>query len=389
MFKNRLAPQMVTPELVANTNECHSLSDKPGRNDPCWCGSGRKFKHCHLRRAAEPSLPPKAISSQMRKSSAHRTCLHPDASEDTCGRVISAHTLQRSRVLETIADDDNHVLTFYPSELESGGRMKVHRRGWRQASTFDAFCDRHDGTAFAPLETVPFSGTKEQIFLIAYRAICWELYQKTRAVKSGPVLHDLVDRGASEHIQREIQEIIGVQDAGFRKGLADFESIKHEMDEALTTSDFSSFSAHEFVLEGPVSVVATGAISPNLTLSGVPIQTLHDKEVRIQLLAFGVDVTERGANVVFLWSNGDDAPLTYIEEIAGLDDKQLAEFLVQFFFAHCENTYFAATWWDALSEDDQSFVDSLMQNANPYYFPPEYELNRSLAPWRLVSQSRL
>lgn len=21
---------------------------KPGRNEPCWCGSGRKYKHCHL-----------------------------------------------------------------------------------------------------------------------------------------------------------------------------------------------------------------------------------------------------------------------------------------------------------------------------------------------------
>jgi hypothetical protein len=20
----------------------------PGRNDPCWCGSGKKYKHCHL-----------------------------------------------------------------------------------------------------------------------------------------------------------------------------------------------------------------------------------------------------------------------------------------------------------------------------------------------------
>ncbi|HEX4857852.1 MAG TPA: SEC-C metal-binding domain-containing protein [Usitatibacteraceae bacterium] len=20
---------------------------KIGRNDPCWCGSGKKFKHCH------------------------------------------------------------------------------------------------------------------------------------------------------------------------------------------------------------------------------------------------------------------------------------------------------------------------------------------------------
>jgi preprotein translocase subunit SecA len=25
-----------------------SSSKKPGRNDPCWCGSGKKYKACHL-----------------------------------------------------------------------------------------------------------------------------------------------------------------------------------------------------------------------------------------------------------------------------------------------------------------------------------------------------
>jgi hypothetical protein len=23
-------------------------AEKPGRNDPCWCGSGKKYKRCHL-----------------------------------------------------------------------------------------------------------------------------------------------------------------------------------------------------------------------------------------------------------------------------------------------------------------------------------------------------
>lgn len=22
--------------------------EQPGRNDPCWCGSGQKYKKCHL-----------------------------------------------------------------------------------------------------------------------------------------------------------------------------------------------------------------------------------------------------------------------------------------------------------------------------------------------------
>ena len=27
----------------------HTSKKQPGRNDPCWCGSGKKYKHCHLR----------------------------------------------------------------------------------------------------------------------------------------------------------------------------------------------------------------------------------------------------------------------------------------------------------------------------------------------------
>lgn len=28
--------------------QSHQKSKKPKRNDPCWCGSGKKYKHCHL-----------------------------------------------------------------------------------------------------------------------------------------------------------------------------------------------------------------------------------------------------------------------------------------------------------------------------------------------------
>jgi SEC-C motif len=31
------------------------VEHKPGRNDPCWCGSGKKYKHCHLREDEQKS----------------------------------------------------------------------------------------------------------------------------------------------------------------------------------------------------------------------------------------------------------------------------------------------------------------------------------------------
>lgn len=29
-------------------NEPARRAERPGRNDPCWCGSGNKYKKCHL-----------------------------------------------------------------------------------------------------------------------------------------------------------------------------------------------------------------------------------------------------------------------------------------------------------------------------------------------------
>jgi SEC-C motif-containing protein len=32
----------------ADTAAAPTPTVKPGRNDECWCGSGRKYKKCHL-----------------------------------------------------------------------------------------------------------------------------------------------------------------------------------------------------------------------------------------------------------------------------------------------------------------------------------------------------
>jgi preprotein translocase subunit SecA len=33
--------------VATQTQRVVSEQDKVGRNDPCWCGSGKKFKKCH------------------------------------------------------------------------------------------------------------------------------------------------------------------------------------------------------------------------------------------------------------------------------------------------------------------------------------------------------
>jgi len=51
-----------------------TAKDRMGRNDPCWCGSGKKYKHCHLRQdqagrapAKAGKRPPKSVQRRKRR----------------------------------------------------------------------------------------------------------------------------------------------------------------------------------------------------------------------------------------------------------------------------------------------------------------------------------
>lgn len=73
--------------------------------------------------------------------------------------------------------------------------------GLKQASTFTGFCGRHDDVTFAPLEKRPFEGTDEQIFLLAYRVLCLELFLKRADMESTPAKREF-DRGRGVEDQR-------------------------------------------------------------------------------------------------------------------------------------------------------------------------------------------
>jgi hypothetical protein len=161
------------------------------------------------------------------------------------------------------------------------------------------------------------------------------------------------------------------------------------MDRALLANNYSDFSAYEFQLEGPVPLASTGAVTPNRTLSGESLQTLHNVAAQTQWLAFGLDLKQDQTSFVFVWPKGELAPARYVSELAALEVGEIAEFLCQFPFAHCENTYFNEAWWRALGDADRGVLEVLTANTNPYYSPPEYQLDRGMAGWRLASHGEV
>lgn len=55
--RRRMAAMGQQPEAAPAPKAQTVKRDKPklGRNDPCWCGSGKKYKNCHLRSDEEGS----------------------------------------------------------------------------------------------------------------------------------------------------------------------------------------------------------------------------------------------------------------------------------------------------------------------------------------------
>ena len=210
---------------------------KIGRNDPCWCGSGKKYKRCHLDREHQPPLELWDASSRVRRVFSTKKCLVPEAWLNDCrGGICRAHTVPESS-LRRIARD-GHVYSCAPSwdHIQKHGLGVPERRGIHQASTFSGFCSRHDSAIFEPLENKTFTRTPEQCFLLGFRALAQELYNKKGAAELSETRRDM-DKGRVLTEQVAMQALIQEYDAAFTAGCRDLIHHKQIYDGILQTGN--------------------------------------------------------------------------------------------------------------------------------------------------------
>lgn len=323
---------------------------KLGRNDRCWCGSGKKFKRCHLNRGEEPPLPFSAVEHQMRASAATvRGCLHPGAAPGVCGKVISAHTVQRSRVLRRLHDGENHVLTFH-TRYAARYTSEPKRVGWRDASTIPGFCARHDADTFRDLETGDFAISLRSCFLLGYRTLCHEIHSKRAADATESVARALIDRGMPPWAQREVQRILDLQHRGIQKALEDLDSAKKHMDRVLLSGDLAGFCAVTLEFDGPLTLATSGTLTPDVDLNGNRLQVLHDLNAKMEWLSIAVDATLSGGVVVLSWSSAAEKPALFVESLLAREPEEILSLLPKLIFFYLENTYFSPSWWSHLSD---------------------------------------
>src|SRR4051794_29336564 len=121
------------------------------RNGSCWCGSGRKYKKCHMNREGHAMPSRWDMDFRLRKVYETKVCLHPEADAAACSRgIVRAHTVRRGADLRAIARKGHVYQGAADSRTldKTGGRIIPTLVGINNASTFWGFCHKHDSTTF-------------------------------------------------------------------------------------------------------------------------------------------------------------------------------------------------------------------------------------------------
>lgn len=296
-------------------------------------------------------------------------CSAPSSKGDECApKIARAHTVPRAS-LAHIADK-GHVLSF---DIDVTG-LKTHgtalpprRRGIRKASTFTGFCTKHDSSIFAPLETAPFSGNREQCFLLAYRALARELYIKTNALK---------------HFRRRLPELAGqfglhhplVLDfaaftQGTEQGDKDLTFQKREYDRVLLGGDYSEMNAYIIQLADVPPVMCSGAFIPEHTFDGEQLETFlgpsRNRKTGMTISSFA-DTEARGF-VVFAWLRDPCGHAAeFIDSIDDIPDDHITGPILRFMFEYCENVHIQPSWWQSLPIPTRDALIGHMDTASEF-----------------------
>jgi hypothetical protein len=242
--------------------------------------------------------------------------------------------------------------------VKSEGQILVKLIGVNGASVLPIFCQKHDSDTFEPLEQVPFAGTPEQCFLLAYRAICHEYSKKHHALYSIQAMKGF-DAGKSEEQQINIHRTADAVAESYKISLRDLDKHKQKFDSMLAAGDYSDMRAYVVPLEDVPDILCGSVLYPECDFAGRPLQDLGDVAKMMALVSFSLITTESGGAFVLAWDKSSDpicrALATSLDQLSNAD---LPHAIVRLIFEFCENHYFRPDWWD---NTDPATKDALTQ----------------------------
>ncbi len=336
-----------------------------GRNEPCWCGSQKKWKNCHRDRHFQKKEPIGKLQHEMHKGWCKKECLHPEASSATCGSNDNkAHTVQEAGVRLVIAEN-GHVLSIkkgIKNKVKNEGKLIPGKLGISMASTFKGFCSTHDNKLFEPIEQKPYVLNEKTVFLLSFRAIAYEFYQKRRALENLEI-HGLADKGENFETQKIIQNRTHAHKCGLLLGMKDLVQWKLEYDSMFIAQDFMSMRYYAVEFDAVLPFVCCGVFIPEVGFDGKQLQMITCVDKELEHVCVNISAMKNKTFVAFGWNGKKNGPSQqFVESFAAIPSKEKANALLHLAVEQLENTYFKPSWWNNLGDSKQLILVRRMQN---------------------------
>jgi len=331
------------------------------RNAPCWCGSGKKFKKCHLGRDAQPKGNPWDAVNVNRKAFSQKKCCARDVGLGDCdGSVVKAHTVSRGPNLTKIAKE-GHVLHYVASISDmnkNGGMLSVKKIGIKNASVFHGFCSKHDRELFSCIENEVFTGRPDQCLAVAYRTMSRELYGKDAGAHLRETLRE-ADKGLKPFEQFMLQQMLDEINTGNEAARRELKATHDALTTALVDVRLDTIRSVVFEFSAPLPFMFAGAWSPFTDLHGGELQKGYVDELLEQIFVSSF-AGDSSATICVSWRNIDDAPGHVIaDQLLALPDDQRALACLQFVMKYVENVFFNPDWFQALDVKQRERLSQL------------------------------
>lgn len=344
---------------------------KLSRNRLCLCGSGLKYKKCCWLKQFEQPLATQDYHDELRK--VFRVCLHPEANDSICGKIIDAHSIQKKRQLESISENGKvfywaKSLSLF-NELKKTGNIHPVLVGINQATIFNGFCSKHDSELFSQIENQDLVLIPKSIFLIGYRGVCRELYTKSMQTKHQDFLVQHATKGQTglNQLSRQLwnNSIAFSQDLG----LKDINDGKNKYDDILLNESFENIEYHYFIINKAPEILSTGASLPIMGFNGETITNYDEmsNDQRLPDITFSILKYSDKGIILFTWMRGDNKSRQLVDSLLNYDIARIPNAIVRYCFTHIENTALKPSWWNNLpTVHANRLIQILNESANPY-----------------------
>jgi hypothetical protein len=249
---------------------------------------------------------------------------------------------------------------------DSNGQLVPVLRGIAQVSVIDGFCGHHDAALFSPIENHPFVWTKEQSFLLSYRALSRELYGKQAFVYATKGIREF-DRGKSPIEQSKLQQIADQMEKGASLALRDLGTIKVEHDAVFQARSFDGVRFYGVSLTRPPEVLCCAGLTPSHDFAGRSLQKISNHQDIMKFVSFNILAIGGGGAVVFSWLPSADAVAAqFIGSLDLVSDADMPDAIVRLAFNQSDNLAISPVWWESLEEEKrQQLLQRARQSADP------------------------